>query len=260
MAATQLSRVDGSRPATGVGTPADLDPRRFDEAEAIPAVFNGAVLSDLSVPASVAVGETINLSGRVTYDCPLCLTSNEVRVIATTDSGQERIDNVGEMSGIGVGGGIGAPHSTRWSISLPAPETETNLTVRLKAQSFGRAWGTTDTAGPFDVNVVSPGEQAVNDAIGFVPWVVGGGAVGVGAARLTDRRQTAGAVAGVGAGVVGKALADRAEFLDLPQAPDVPVVPILAVAALLGTGAVFLSVSGTGQLSRAASRAASRVA
>lgn len=247
---TRLARIGES--TAGIGTPASIDPDRFNEASAIPEVFNGAVLDDLSIPTTVAAGDVLTVSGRVTLDCPLCSSDREVRVVAVTDD-SEYIDNVGELSGRDIFGGN---QSARFSIDIPAPsEPGQTINVRLKAQRNPPVggWETDNTHGPVQVTTVGQGEQTARSALTYAPWAAGGGAVGYGAATFAGRSPVGGAVAGVGAGVATKLITEqtRGDIL-----PDFPTTEVLALAGLLGAGALFLSTSGAGEIGQGIGRSA----
>lgn len=222
---------------TGVGgdgarrTPASLSPDTFSSADAIPEVFNGAVMSRLSVPEVVAVGGTIEITGRVAFDCTLCPTDHEVRVIATTSDGDSRTDNVGALSGRGG--------AADFRILLPAPLEQKQIEVRLKAEHRDPlgGWATTDNEGPFVVNVTTAGGKVAAQLSDFAPFVVGGVALGAGGAHVLDRSRVGGGVAGAGVGVGAKVLLDQLDTLDVAF----PTVPVLATAALLGAGGFVIS-------------------
>lgn len=201
--------------------------------DAFPTVFNGAIFGDVNVPSKVAAGDTIVVNGVAGFDCPHCVVDREIRVVLqATHLGDDRIEPVGDLNGRG--------QTAPFEFRIPAPqEPGTGVSIRLQAQrreQWTGSWITDNTAGPFSVNVVSPGEQITSDLLAWAPWAVGGGAVGVGAAHVTDRTRLGGGVLGAGLGVSAKVLTDTFEV----DQPEFPLVPVAATGGLLLAGAFLL--------------------
>lgn len=201
-------------------------------------IFNGAVFSSVNVPASVKAGETINVNGVVGFDCPICVVDRAIRVVLEASHlNEQRIDDVGKLSGRG--------QTAQFSFSIPAPqEAGQEVTIRLKAERnppIG-GWETDNTEGPFSVNIVSTSTDVVNTAVAWAPWAIGGGAIGVGGAQVTDRPLVAGGLVGAGAGVSAKILSTELGGANIDL--GFPLMPVVATAALLGAGALLLSQVG----------------
>lgn len=84
----------------------------------------------------------------------------------------------------------------------------------------------------------SQAAAGLNVAADFGPWLVGGGAVGAGVARATDRPLAETAAIGAGVGLGSRVVLEQTRGIQL--VPEFPTVPVLAVAALLGAGALLL--------------------
>lgn len=217
--------------AFGLSNDGETDARIMDAREA---AFNGVILDNLSVPARAVANEVINISGVVAFDCPLCIVGREVRVVLNASHlSEDRIVNVGALSGRG--------QTAQFNFEIPAPQAQgQTITVRLKGERNPPVggWETDSTAGPFEIPIVTKGTAAVNEAMEWAPFAVGGGAIGVGAAHTTDRTKIGGGLVGVGAGVAAKLMVDS---VDVGEIFDFPTVPVVAGAALLGAGALFLA-------------------
>lgn len=227
----------GTFGVSGSSANGQRDPARVGEAGPIPEIFNGAVFGEVNVPSSVVGGDTIEISGIVGFDCPLCVVGRQIRVVAeATHLDRTYTDEVGSLSGRG--------EDATFRFSLPAPqEAGQTVTVRLKAQELfpndPTGWNTDSTAGPFDVNVVTKGQKTTEAVTSYAPWALGGGAIGVGAAQYLDQSVVGGGAVGVGAGVGAKLLAGQLQGVDL--VPSFPTVPVVATAALLGAGALAVA-------------------
>lgn len=198
----------------------------------VPQILNGAVFEQLDVPTTVAAGQSIDVTGVMGFDCPHCAADRPIRVRAETSEGDTRIQEVGELSGRG--------ETSPFSISLPAPQTTgTSVTVTVQAQRLPPdpiyGWQT-DNEETATVNVVTQGEKQREQVTNFAPWAVGGGAVGAGAAQLTNRSLVGGGVAGVGGGVAAKMLMEQTGGL-----PDFPTTEVLALSALGVAGFLVLN-------------------
>lgn len=200
----------------------------------IPEVLNGVVFGEVNVPGSVIAGRSLEISGVVGFDCPACIIGRQIRVVANVTGQEERIENVGTLSGRG--------ETAPFSFSFPVPNDPGGaMTVRLKGQQLfpldPTGWHTDNTAGPFDVRVVSQTAKTVENISEVAPFAIGGSALGAGGAHLANRSLVGGGVAGAGAGVGAKLLLDQFGGFD----PDFPTVPVVAVAALLGAGALAVA-------------------
>lgn len=199
-----------------------------------PQAFNGIVLDDVSVPASVIAGQTFTVSGVIGWDW--WPTGTEGRVVASTASGTERIDNVGN---------IPPGESKPFRIEIPAPQQPGDtVIVRLKGQNNKpiEGWSTWDTSGPHEINVVTSGQKTQQQALQVAPWVVGGGAIGAGVGRVNPQEigMLPGTAIGVGVGASAYALSNQ----NILPRFTFPTTQVLAAAGLLGAGALFLAQTG----------------
>lgn len=206
--------------------------------DADPQLFNGAVFESVNVPASVAVGKTLTITGVVGFDCPLCAVDRDVRVVAQIAGRQNKTAEVGQLNGRG--------ETAPFELTIPAPQTAGGtISVRLQAQRKPpqptAGWTTDNTSGPHETNVLTESEKLRQDAIGYVPWVVGGGAIGIGAAGLGGHSRVGGIAAGAGAGVATKIISEQSTG-DI--VPDFPTVPVVATAALLAGAGLLLGDLG----------------
>lgn len=195
--------------------------------------FNGATPNNVSVPGSAVAGQTIPISGVAGFDCPICTVGREVRVVANASHlTEERVQNVGILSGRG--------ETAQFRFDIPAPQAPgQTVNVRLRAERnppLG-GWEVDNTAGPYDIPIVSSTTHTVKSLSAFAPWALGAGALGAGGAHVTDRSVVGGGVAGAGAGVGIKLALDQISGPIL----EFPTVPVVATAALLGSGAILIS-------------------
>lgn len=207
----------------------------------VPPAVTGANIVELNVPQTVSVGGTITITGRVHYNnIARPLTNTPVRVQARAPSMSPITHQTDDLS-----------HCNERPFALDVPAIgqagqTMNITVVSQSSAAG-GWGDNETQGPFTVQILSQEEQLRQSAIGFAPWVVGGGAVGAGAANLTDRDMMTGGLVGAGAGVGAKALAGEGGVGGLIPNLEVDLLQAAALAALLGTGALFISQATGGE-------------
>lgn len=193
-------------------------------------------VTDPDIPNSAAAGETVAIRGTVRMNCAITITPVATRVIITIPGVEERTVDLGKLS---------CGDTSEFNETIPVPnQPGTTMQVNLDLQTNPpgplTGWGTRQR---FDktVAILSRGGQTVRSVTEFVPWAIGGGAVGVGAAGLAQTSPLIGGIGGLGVGVAAKLAADEFQGRVIPE---FPTTAVLATAALFGTGAILLSTSG----------------
>jgi len=211
-------------------------------------VLDGAEFQSVEVPSSVVAGGEIKVTGEMAWDALPVAKQNEMRVVATTSIGEERTAMVGSTKG-----GTKLP----FDIKIPAPSTAgESVTVTLEAQANYPVggWSTDDTDGPYTVNAVSEGQKAASSALGYAPWMVGGGGAGYLVSSRTGRSPMVGAATGAALGLGAKQVTAGGVVPDV----DFPTVPVVATAVLLGAGGYLVSTSGLGKIGQVAASGAGK--
>lgn len=200
----------------------------------VPPAVTGANIVELNVPQTVGVGGTATITGRVHYNnISRPLTNTPVRIQARGEGMTPISDQVDDLSHCNKRG---------FSIDVPAiGQAGDTMTVEVVSQSSPLTnWQDDETQGPFTIQILSPGEQAQKTALEFAPWAIGGGALGAGAASFTGRPLMPGVVLGAGVGVGARVLTQEGGIGGVIGVPRVNAVQAIALAALLGAGALFL--------------------
>lgn len=260
------SASPGSRFASeqdGDSTPVDVDFAGVDESNLNPnseryfrEFFNGTHFRKLSVPSSAAAGDTIVVEGVAHYDDLSSIVSNRGIRVRVSGPGLSR-DYIQSFEK------VNHCNTRTFRIEIPAPQQAGQtvaLNVRGETKTPTGNWLENSFEGPFRVNIVTQSQRALDGALEFAPYALGGATVGY----AYDNFSNQGAplrYAGIGAGVgaTSKVLVDQfgpTQFnIPTTQLAVAGGVMLAATALLQSTGAsdVLSSIgeSAGGAISRA---------
>lgn len=228
-----VTGVIADRPQITRTTPDGVTFTEFD-----PAVNQGAHFpTDPSVPRSALGGSTVTVTGEMHFDCPLCTIQRECRVtLEATHLDTPIRKNLGKF-------GNCETQSFQFTLPIP-PDPGSEVAVTLKAERnppLG-SWETDDTHGPVRIQIQTQTQRVTTRALGFVPWLIGGGIAGFSVAELSpDVSRVPATTAGVGAGGLGKVAADRLRGAEIDVAVQFPIIEVIAFTALLGSTAFLIN-------------------
>lgn len=198
----------------------------------------------LNIPSTAVAGDTIVITGKININCPVCVVDREIRVVASSPTLGEEIQN------LGFGGSIGGEGEKQFRIEYPAPQQpDQSVQVTLESQ-FNRViggWTTDRTTGPHTINIITEEENQQNQRRDLIrsygPWLLGGTGIGgvsqLGHLQDNPRRVALGAGLGGLGGLGAKAVSDQLIGNVLPQ--DFPTTEVLSIAAVLGAGGLLIS-------------------
>lgn len=207
----------------GVSGPVD----EFD-----PSLVQGAHFRSVDVPEVSSTGETVTVTGILHYDNVASpISEKQCRVVLESPSLNQPV----------MSSRFSLSHCQTSAFAVDIPITGQQgqtVAVTLKAQNNTVAgWQTTETRGPFRIEIVGQGQKVVTQGLNYLPYAAAGAGVGYATAiNGSSGEQAANAVLGAGAGVVGKEAVDQLDFNF-----NFPTVPVLATAGLLGAGAFALA-------------------
>jgi hypothetical protein len=212
------------------GTPAAMGLSRYDARPA--ATTDTLTIERVDVPETAVPGEGVTVTATVSCQASP-FTQCEAALRFTLGNQQVRVPQAGNRS-------IGEAAQDKFQATFNMPPDSTSVVVdALEQGSLGR-WNVEDSA-EVPIEAVTRQEKRQQQVLEFVPWALGGGAVGGGAAQLSNRNLVGGGVAGVGAGIATKLVADNIGGLGIGGLiPEFPTTAVLATAALLGAGALLL--------------------
>lgn len=192
-------------------------------------------VESLDAPDAEAPGESFTV--RATISCQAPLFTNCEAAARFSFGGDVRRVPSGGFQDIGEG--------TQQTFEATFTMTETSGPVTVEALESGPGGVNVEDQASSSIESITQGQKVQRDVISFVPWAVGGGAIGGGAAQLTGRSAVAGGAAGVGAGVATKVVANQIGGIpNLGQIiPEFPTTAVLATAGLLGAAGVLLWVT-----------------
>lgn len=196
------------------------------------AIADTLTIERVDAPNAEAPGNSVTVT--VTVSCQAApFTNCEAAVRFQMGDQEQRVPQAGVRD-------ISEGARDQFSATFQMPPSSTSVVVEaLEQGSLGR-FNVEDSA-QVPIESITEGEKIQRDVISFVPWVVGGGAVGGGAAQLTNRSTVGGVAAGAGAGVASKVVLNQLGGISVGQlVPEFPTTAVLATAGLLGTAALLL--------------------
>lgn len=224
-----LSRVGGRRPG-------------------VQAVTDQLTIENVSAPDSVVPGETVTITARISCQTTP-FTDCEAAARFIFGDQEQRVPTSGVVN-------IPENGEDTFSATFQMPQSTTTLVIEAIERGAVGGFNVEDTA-ELTIEAVTQQEKTQQKLLSFAPFVVGGGAIGAGAAQFTDRPVVGGAAVGAGVGAGAKLATDGlggAGGGGLGNLiPSFPTVPVLAVAALLTAGALFFVATPTGRALNVAS-------
>lgn len=204
--------------------------RQRPREQAVPPAVTGANIVALDVPDTAPATGAVTVRGRIHYNNlsrPLTNTPTRIRIVGPSIPTPivQRLQNLSHCN------------RDSFAIDVPVPvDAGESFQLTVESQSRPVTWTTDETQGPFTVDALSQTQQTTKNALETAPWVLGGGAVGVGAARLSGRvdEQLAAGAIGSGVGLGAKLALDAQQGPILPRIGAIETVAI--AAAVLGVG------------------------
>lgn len=186
----------------------------------------------LDAPDAEAPGRSVTVTATVSCQA-VPFTNCEAAVRFTMGDQVRRVPESGVED-------IGEAATRKFTTTFEMPESSTSIVVEaLEQGSLGR-FNVEDTA-EIPVEAITQQEKTIREIGAFVPWAIGGGALGFGIAQVGDRPVLGGTLIGSGGGVASKVVVDQLGGVDFGAVvPEFPTGAVLATAALLGAGALLL--------------------
>lgn len=216
--------------------------RGFSSSEPQPRVLEDQVIiTNVSAPTFVNPGNTVTIEVEVQGKAPIGTDAEAVIRFTRGDTGEViRRPPSGVMN-------IGSGQKVTETFSFIMPERNVPIDIEALERDSPGGLRPTDQHTQI-INSAGGVPSGVLNATEFVPWAVGGSAVGYGASRVYDQVDTMpGVVAGAGVGLGAKLAADQ---IRVPQL-QFPTVPVAVTGVALIGGALLLSrVTDVAELAR----------
>jgi len=176
-------------------------------------VFKGAHFRELNVPSNALRGDTLTITGVIHLDnVGVQIGKRALRVKVNGPSLNEpRIVETDSLSHC---------QTRPFSVDIPTPtDAGEKMALTVKAQSKVGTWNTTETEGPFRVNINTREQQRRANAKEYAPYVLGGAGVGGALASLTGQNAGRLALAGGAVGAGSKVVLGQTTGISFPSFP-----------------------------------------